>query len=52
MLKVNVMAQVIKKYIYLSEAKSNNPLHIDYIPVFKFTEISAKRTQESLKWYE
>ena len=46
------MAQVIKKYIDLSDAKSNNPLHIDYIAVFRFTEISAKRTQELLKWYE
>ena len=35
------MAQVIKKYIYLSGAKSNDPLH----NVFKFTEISAKGTQ-------
>ena len=26
------MAQVIKKYIYLSGAKSNYPLHIDYVP--------------------
>ena len=44
------MAQVIEKYIYLSGAKSNDPLHIDYIPnVFKFTKISVKRTQESLK---
>ena len=47
------MAQVIKKYIYLSGAKLNNPLHIDYIPnVFKFTKNSAKRTQVSFKWYE
>ena len=53
MLKVGVMAQVIKEYIYLSEAKSNYPIHIDYVPnVFKFTNISAKRTQESLKRYE
>ena len=37
------MAQVIKKYIYLSGAKSNDPLHIVYIPnVFKFNKISAK----------
>ena len=50
MLKVSVMAQVIKKYIFLSRAKSNDPLHIDYLPnVFKFTKIPAKRTQESLK---
>ena len=47
------MAQVIKEYIYLSEAKSNYPIHIDSAPnVFKFTNISAKRTQESLKRYE
>ena len=44
------MAQVIKKYIYLSGAKSNDPLHIVYIPnAFKFTKILAKVTQESLK---
>ena len=43
------MAQVIKKYIYLSGAKSNDPLHIVYVPnVFKFIKISAKGTQESL----
>ena len=37
------MAQVIKNHIYLSGAKSNDPLHITYIPdVFKFTGISAK----------
>ena len=53
MLKVSDMAQVIKKYIYLSGAKSNDPLHIVYLPnIFKFTKISAKRTQESLKRYE
>ena len=53
MLKVSDMAQVIKKYIYLSGAKSNDPLHIVYVPnVFKFTKISAKGTQESLKRYE
>ena len=47
------MAQVIKKYIYLSGAKSNDPLHNVYVPnVFKFTKISAKGTQESLKRYE
>ena len=46
------MAQVIKKYIYLSGAKSNDPLHNVYVPnVFKFTKISAKGTQESLKRY-
>ena len=46
MLKVSDMAQVIKKYIYLSGTKSNDPLHIVYIPnVFKFTWISAKGTQ-------
>ena len=44
---------VIKKYIYHLGAKPNDPLHIDYVPnVFKFTKISAKRTQESLKRYE
>ena len=53
MLKVNDMAQVIKKYIYPSGAKSNDPLHIVYVPnVFKFTKILAKGTQESLKRYE
>ena len=47
------MAQVIKEYIYLSEAKSNYSLHIDYVPnVFKFINISAKGTQESLKRHE
>ena len=47
------MAQVIKKYIYLSGVKSNDPLHIVYIPnVLKFTKISTKGTQESLKRYE
>ena len=47
------MAQVIKKYIHLSGTKSNDPLHIDYVPnVFKFTKISAKQTQESLKRYD
>ena len=47
------MAQVIKKYIYLLGAKSNDPLHFDYVPnVFKFTKILAKQTQESLKQYE
>ena len=47
------MAQVIKNYIFLSWGKSNDPLHIDYVPnVFKFTKIPAKRTQESLKRYE
>ena len=46
------MAQVIKKYIYLSEAKSNDPLHFVYVPnVFKFTKISAKGAQQSLKRY-
>ena len=40
------MAQVIKKYIYLSKTESNDPLHIVYIPnIFKFTKISAKGTQ-------
>ena len=53
MLKVSVMAQVIKTNIFLSGAKSNHPLHIDYVPnVFKFTKISVKKTQESLKRYE
>ena len=47
MLKVSYMAQVIKKYIYLSGTKSNDPLHIVNIPnIFKFTKISAKGTQE------
>ena len=53
MLKVSDMAQVTKKYIYRSGSKSNDPLHIVYVPnVFKFTEISAKGTEESLKRYE
>ena len=44
---------MIKRYIFLSGAKSNDPFHIDYAPdVFKFTKIPAKRTQESLKRYE
>ena len=47
------MAQVIKNHIFLSGAKSNDSLHIDYVlNVFKFTKIPAKQTQESLKWYE
>ena len=41
------MAQVIKKYIYLSAAKSNDPLHIVNVPnIFKFTKISVKGIQE------
>ena len=41
------MDQVIKKYIYLSGAKSNDPLHIVNVPnIFKFTKISVKGTQE------
>ena len=31
-LKVSVISQVIKKFIFLSGAKSNNPMHIDYVP--------------------
>ena len=47
------IAQVIKKDIYLLGAKSNDPLDIVYVPnVFKFTEISEKRTQDSLKRHE
>ena len=47
------MAQVIKTNIFLSGAKSNDPLHIDYVPnVFQFTKIPVKRTEESLKRYE
>ena len=48
------IAQVIKKHVYLSSgAKSNDPLHIVYVPnVSKFTKISANRTQEPLKRYE
>ena len=46
------IAQVIKKHIYLSGAKSNHLLHIVYTPnVIKFTKISAKGTQESPKRY-
>ena len=52
MLKVSVTAQAIK-YIYFSGANLNDPVHIDYVAnVFKFTKISAKRTQELLKQYE
>ena len=41
-IKVSDIAQVIKKYIYLSGEKSNNPLHIVYVQnVFNFTKISA-----------
>ena len=37
------MVQLIKNHIYVSGAKSNDPLHIIYIPDgFKFTGISAK----------
>ena len=47
------MAQVIKKHIYLSETKLNDPLHIVYVPnVSKFTKVSARGAQESLKRYE
>ena len=47
------MVQVIKKYISPSGAKSNDPLHIDYVPnVLNFTKILAKGTYESLKRYE
>ena len=47
------VAQLTNKYIYLLGAKSNDPLRIVYVPnVFKFTEISAKETQQSLKWYK
>ena len=53
MLKISVIAQVIKKYIFFSAEKSNDPLHNDYFPnVFEFAKIQAKRTQESLKRYE
>ena len=52
-LKVSDIAQIIKNNVYLSGAKSNDPFHIVYVPnVFKFTKISAKGTQESLKQYE
>ena len=44
------MDQVTKKYIYLSGAKSNDPLHIVYIAnAFKFTNTLAKGTQGSLR---
>ena len=44
------MAQVIKKYIYVSGAKLNDALPIDYVPnIFKFTKITTKWTQELLK---
>ena len=47
------MAQVIKKHIYVSGAKSNDPLHIVSVPnILKFTKISEKGTQQLLKWYE
>ena len=50
---VSDLVQVIKKYIYLSGAKSNDPLHIGYVPnVLNFTKILAKGTYESLKRYE
>ena len=43
MLKVSDIAQVIKKQIYVSGWKLNDPLLIVYVPnVFKFTKISAK----------
>ena len=46
MLKASDIVQVIKKYIYLSGAKSNDPLHIVSLPnIFKFTKISVKGTQ-------
>ena len=52
-LKVSVLVQVIKKYIFLSGKKLNDLAQIDYVPnVFKFTRIKAKQTQESLKRYE
>ena len=53
MFQVSYMDQVTKKYIYYSGAKSNDPLHIVYVTiVFKFTNISAKGTEESLRRYE
>ena len=49
-LRVSNMAQVIKKIYLPFRAKSNDPLHIVYVPyVFKFTKILAKGIQESLK---
>ena len=46
MLKASDIAQVIKKYIYLSGAKSNDSLHTVSLPnIFKFTKISVKGTQ-------
>ena len=51
-IKSSIRVQVIKRYIFLLGVKSNDPLYIDYIQnVFKFTEIPAKRTQESIKCY-
>ena len=47
------LPHIYEHVLYLSGAKSNDPLHIVYVPnVFKFTNISAKGTQESLKQYE
>ena len=43
------MAQIIKKYIYLSGAKLNDPLYIDYVlNVFKFTKILANEHKNHL----
>ena len=42
-LKDGIRVQVIKRYIFLSGTKSNDPLHTDCVPnVFKFTKIHAK----------
>ena len=43
------MAEIIKKYIYLSGAKLNDRLYIDYVlNVFKFTKILANEHKNHL----
>ena len=52
-LKESDIAQVIKKYIYLWEAKLNDPLHIISVPnIFKVAKVAVTGTQKSLKRYQ
>ena len=52
-LKESDIAQVIKKDIYLWEAKLSDPLHILSVPnIFKFAKVSVTGTQKLLQRYE